>query len=653
MADVTVGIGIDMSDVARALAKLPSMTSEEAEKAVRELTRTFDKAASEAKKLNAAIEKSDGLKSLEEGAGRSGAAFAKLRGILSSVNPALGDLAGTANDAADGFEVLGGGIGLLSPATIALTAAIGAGAVAYQAYQESVAKAEKALADQKVEAEQVLAIQREMADAVLKLAYVRGELTDREYAAMSAAQKADDLFRVRKQALIEQINQEQGAVDDLTAKLTAHAGAEADAIARGDALASVYYRQAAGVGAAGVGTEATTDAIEEHRARLAALADTLGQTVEAEGTYASTLAQIDEEEGKAKASTASLTEDILAQARAAQAAADAFAAKLRAIEDSEKKAMEVVASSADYQRGEVEKLGIARDEQIDRFVEAAKAGAMSEEEIARGKAEIVANYEAQITDAIENEVQKRQDAIDDLNARTQAAIEEQARLAEGVIGNLGSVAGAISDLIGQTYENRASVVEELQARLEDSDAHLTDAQRDELEKQIAAQKDAATRAWEAQQKAKMAEAALLLIMAEMQAASSAPWPYNLGAVAAATAMGTARIVALGSAEPPSFHTGTLGDGMGQPIAPDEYRATLQRGEPVLTRQARAVLGDETIRAANAGKAAPAASGPTPAYLVYRHQGWDRIWRDAARLPGPLRDALTAGDRVGLRGRGRR
>jgi hypothetical protein len=81
------------------------------------------------------------------------------------------------------------------------------------------------------------------------------------------------------------------------------------------------------------------------------------------------------------------------------------------------------------------------------------------------------------------------------------------------------------------------------------------------------------------------------------------------------------------------------------FSPDEASAVIRRGEAVLSPQGRRALGDDTIRAANAGMG----SGQTiMVQQVYRHRVFDSFVSDNLRTRGPLSRALGAGGRAGQR-----
>jgi hypothetical protein len=81
------------------------------------------------------------------------------------------------------------------------------------------------------------------------------------------------------------------------------------------------------------------------------------------------------------------------------------------------------------------------------------------------------------------------------------------------------------------------------------------------------------------------------------------------------------------------------------FSPDEASAVIRRGEAVLSPQGRRALGDDTIRAANAGMG----SGQTiMVQQVYRHRVFDSFVADNLRTRGPLSRALGSGARAGQR-----
>ena len=99
-------------------------------------------------------------------------------------------------------------------------------------------------------------------------------------------------------------------------------------------------------------------------------------------------------------------------------------------------------------------------------------------------------------------------------------------------------------------------------------------------------------------------------------------------------------VATIAAARPSFHSGGMAD-----FAPDEASAIVRRGEAVLSPAGRAAIGDDAIRAANAGIGT---AGTIVVQQVYRHRVFDSFVSDNLRTRGPLARALGTGARLGQR-----
>lgn len=147
MADIVVGMGVDMSDVNKALAALPGLTGESAEKAVGALTRAFARADRSAKKLikaqqeaaDAASSNADKIKAFGDKAGDADTALKALAGAVGLVSPqaesalsSLGDMLGGAEGASKATALLGvagtaAAVGVVAVA--ASVAAFGAAAV--------------------------------------------------------------------------------------------------------------------------------------------------------------------------------------------------------------------------------------------------------------------------------------------------------------------------------------------------------------------------------------------------------------------------------------------------------------------------------------------------------------------------------------------
>lgn len=82
------------------------------------------------------------------------------------------------------------------------------------------------------------------------------------------------------------------------------------------------------------------------------------------------------------------------------------------------------------------------------------------------------------------------------------------------------------------------------------------------------------------------------------------------------------------------------------MAPDELSVTARKGEYMVNPQGRSVLGDETLRRANAGQSSQSA---VYAVSVYRHTRQVDKWKEDGLAAGdPISRAINEGKLVGHR-----
>lgn len=336
-----------------------------------------------------------------------------------------------------------------------------------------------------------------------------------------------------------------------------------------------------------------------------------------------------------------LTAELLKEAAAAQAAADNFGAHLAAVEASAASADEVVARSAAFRLSEIDKLSAEEDAAVADYATRAKAGALTDEQIAADTATIRANYEDQITAKMGEEQAKREAdarasaermaaAQEASTARTVGMITDSAQVAASVLTSLGDSAEA-------TYSHAVDMADRLTGQLAAGEEYYTEAQKAALQKRIAAQREAAHKAFQAQKAAGVATATVQLFVAEAQAVASAPWPYNIPAIAEAAIAGGAAVAGAASVQEPTFHRGR---------APDEIPATILRKEAVMTPTAANSMGPKQIDRLNDGQTRGGYSGPAPVILGHRVVN-DLIKRELQNS-GALMAALSAGTILGHR-----
>ncbi|MCB9681838.1 MAG: phage tail tape measure protein [Alphaproteobacteria bacterium] len=218
--------------------------------------------------------------------------------------------------------------------------------------------------------------------------------------------------------------------------------------------------------------------------------------------------------------------------------------------------------------------------------------------------------------------------IDELAAYEQAAREEsfQKNLSntQGILGAIGSTAGAIGDIVAEVYDRQIASAEK-----------GSDAQKRLMRKQFAASKAMA-----------IIQATINTALAVVNALATAPNIIAGIALAAVVgALGAVQIGLIASQQAPSFHQG--GVISAGPSAPDEVGINAQRGEGVVTRRGMDRLGARGLESLNSGQ------GLAPTVIVAatsEHKVLDYQMATTVSRRGPrLRRALqAAASRPGLR-----
>lgn len=283
--------------------------------------------------------------------------------------------------------------------------------------------------------------------------------------------------------------------------------------------------------------------------------------------------------------------------------------------------------------------------------------------------------------ALQNETAKKQAAIME---KGQKDAEEIARASAAAMADAGlsliESVGSVADMIGEAESKAAkaafSEVESLQSLIEGlSDttvdaaalsgkalvkayksgevaaSDLSDAQRAQLEKTLAAQekaakkeakihKDAALEAWQVNQAVAIASATIQGIQAVVNALATVPYPAAPIVALAAGAAAGVQIAEIASAEPPSFRAGGIitdaSTSRGN-LLPDARLIAAELGEGVVTRRGvDAAGGEEGVRRLNAG----IPPSPTVVNLKLRHETIDRVVGELAGRPSNVRTMLS-------------
>jgi hypothetical protein len=293
------------------------------------------------------------------------------------------------------------------------------------------------------------------------------------------------------------------------------------------------------------------------------------------------------------------------------------------------------------------KLAVQLDDLRAQKLALAAAGKLSAEEAARFTAAEKVLAE-DLTEALIAEETKRQAGLDAIakkakdkeDAAAKERAEKEAAANEAKLQAMAQVADVIAQYTDYAMQEDVAAYEQAQADREALGKNATKAEKDAADKRLEVTRNAARKAFLIDKAAKMASAAAATALAVVQALSAGVPPFNY---IAAGAVGAAGLIQQGviASQQPSFHSGGLIGNM----APDEQQATVRRGEAVLSPVGRRAMGDDTIRAANAGMGG---GQVIMVQQVYRHRVFDSFVADNLRTRGPLSRALGSGARAGQR-----
>lgn len=652
MPTAELTIAADLAGLRKALESIPGMTAEQARNMTRELNKSFKSAEKAAKQAGEATKASmgqaekatrgaaDASKGLEDRFGKVGSAASKLAGGLDLIAPGLGSVGRGIADLADVGEVASGSMGLsgLAGSAAALAAPLAVLALA-------LSPVLILFIDEKHRAEEAAAALGRYEEATKNAAAANaefdsaiGDVNDQlkiifalETQNEQASRKSETALRAKAaaanaaaQALIDEAKAQQASVKG-QATIDAIRGASTDATAAYGKMNDTIKAQTAIINQNNEAVELSAEVLRE-KAKADDQAD-----ANAKRKAASEKAAADATRRVAEAEQ---------QAAAALAAHQEMLAPLLAAE----KQIESQRIAELEQSGQLaEKL----DELRALKLELAAAGKLSAEEAAKFAA-VEKSMASDLTTALLEEETKRQAGIDAIAAKAKAkadkATEERKAEEEQATASRIQAVAQVADVVAQytqySLDQDVAAYEQAQAARGALGKNATKAEKDLADERLAVTREAARKAFLIDKAAKMASAAAATALAIVQALSSAPPPYNFIAAGAVGAAGLIQQVAIASQQP-TFHAGGFVGGM----APDEQQATVRRGEAVLSPAGRRAMGDDTIRAANAGMGT---GGTIVVQQVYRHRVFDSFVRDNLRTRGPLSQALGSGSRAGQR-----
>lgn len=474
-----------------------------------------------------------------------------------------------------------------------------------------------------------------MADLQLQTALMRGEVTDTEIEAgelggtladtlrprLAAAGQAFAENETKIHALNQALNGGRSLLDqyrksdeELTTELKAAQKERETLKANLDAIKELHR----------TGSMAINDyskAVEEQAAADEAAKEAKGRSTRA--TKEDTSA-IREAEAAMKAATHAAMGYVAALASIDDVGTQAARSQLDAYGRLEAQASDRLASIEDAQRRAV-------SEAVKAGADGAKATQAAEEHAAAARAEVWRAYYADVGELRAQDAEKAARAAEEISRQQIAQVQE-------VGGYIQQGVGMLSESLTDSYEMSASNVDRLQAQLIAGEDFYTEAQKAALSKRLQAQKDAAMKQWSAAKNAKVAEATASTALAAINAIAQSPPPSPFGLIGAgiATAAGMQAVAAIESQAPVFDQGGAVSS------QADHVSVVAQPEEWITSKTGRSVLGDDTLRRADAGM------GPQRdvyAVQVYNHQSVVTKWEaDGLSMGGPTDQAIRANTR---------
>ena len=625
-------LSVDMKGLTAQLAAIPGITKTSATAMVKELRDSYRAAEKSSKDLANNVQRDMTRITTSTGPARAGAInlgnqLSDVAIQLESGTPIGRIMLQQGSQVVDALGMMGISLTRLLTIVAPIGLAVGVLAYAWSEHNEELAKAEALMATASAEA-------TTLSEALDKVRTAQVKLDDARALAEGTATKGQLAQRDAVAAIVEQYTPLLTAREENIAALEREAEAakalETAANARGAIKAGQEQAET---------RERLTGAIARERAELDNLRKGQDQAiVTAIATIQATDAATDAADRRADAERA-LREEMERQRRLVeagfrdqQALADIDRARTAGVQQ----LMAVTNDAETSMLGDVDRVTAALEAQLATIravtAETAAMGRTPEEAgliSATGlEAEVAATAAAQ---AQIREIRAKEDAARE--AEAQREIERQKEIQRAAVAAVQSSLDVMTDGFEELYDNRADIVSRLEEQLDRSEEYLTDAQREELEKRIEDQRAAARKAFEVAKAFKIAQAVIATYAAANEALASAPFPLNLVNAGLVTAAGLVNVATIASQQP-AFHRGGM---------VDEVPINALRGEAVLSRQGRAMLGDDTINKANAG--AGGTSGGTVVYQVYDRRILDRVTlatiEAGGKLDGYLRTQRSA------------
>lgn len=642
--EIDLKVSADIGDLRRQLESIPGITAEQAKLMVAELDRGYKKAekaaAASAKATRASMKQAEEAtrkaaeagKDLGDKFGSVGSGAGKLAGALDMLAPGLGGIGQGMADLADVGEVAAGSLGGLAAPALVTLAAVAAVAVPVimhlEAAQAAEAEAARVMGTANAYARSELDLQR---IAALDLAVATGAMTEAQRTESDIRAQGAERLGTYLETLTKTTEETLLAEN----KVRAIATTLGDLATAGLSVVGPLLLVAEAMGAQVPTVSDLTSKLTDYMGLTGKVAKAeqnaaVAHNVATQAAKKTRDAQVGAAAAKLKHTSA--TKDLRAELQKSAADKEADAAATMLQKDATDLGAEVeriMGEEFNRTATEAEKLQV----RLLSLQEATAALAAQGADIDTTRAQEVLT--AQVAAA---EEAARVKAADDTKkaqaAQLDADIDFYARRAEIANG----AADVIAAYSQYKLDQQVLAYDDAVAAQDALGKGASEAEKKRAADDVAEKRKQAMIGFMIDKAAKLTQALTATALATINALSMPPAP-NFVAAGLAAAGGAVQVATIAAARP-SFHSGGMAD-----FAPDEASAIVRRGEAVLSPAGRAAIGDDTIRAANAGTS----SGQTiVVQQVYRHRVFDSFVRDNLRTRGHLSRALGSGSRAGQR-----
>ena len=625
MADSTVSIGADLSELRRELAKLPNLSTDAAQKTLIQIEKAVHKAEKAAKKTSKDIARAnkatakaaevankaagESLKDMGDTAGDTESSIRAISGALGMISPEAESAMNVVAELGGGFEGLTKATGLLGGSATSLAAAAGVAAVAVAAIgtvavvvANRTADARAEMADYRatiwntdaatralVQSQNALKLASGdvagfVANLQIQTALLNGEISQADVRAGEMGGTLSDTLHPQLLAAGQAMASNTRRVKDLEASMQSGRLSLADYSQANQELDAALGAQK--------GLKKNLDDIKRlgqvGRESINQYSAALEDHAEAESKSAKATGR----SSRAKEEAVDLNAQLLEQAEALAAAEEAAAG--------------VVSGLTKHRLSEIEALAMAEEESMAKLLETEVA---TQEQVQAIREEFALRRE----ELYQKETDLRNELSDKSTAKliaNEAALEKAAiDAASAKLATVATVSGGISELADMVSAN----------------------QMDADEKTSKRQRALALRAFKVSKALSLSQTAVLTAQALMVAMATVGTPQRIAAVAAATVTGAVSLAKIAGTNPPTFHTGGV---VG--AKPGEVGITAQAGEAVLSREMVAQNGgpDEVMQRAAEGFGAQSVTVD----FKLRHRSLDRITTEVMRAGGAASEA---------------